>query len=82
MIPWQQFYQTNKHLPMGKILSDYNRVLLEFNEKLAQINNITQNTPTPGCGSGGPVPIKEEIVDPVPIKEEIVDPVYNLLVII
>lgn len=54
MIPWQQFYQTNKHLPMGKIMSDYNRILLEFNERLAQINNVTQNTAAPGAGPGGP----------------------------
>jgi hypothetical protein len=55
MIPWQTYYHLNKHLPYGKILEGYNRILLEFNEKVAQ----TVANPGAVVSAGGHIHIED-----------------------
>lgn len=44
MIHWQIYYHQNKHLPLGKIMEGYQKLLQEYNERLLL---VTQNTPPP-----------------------------------
>jgi alkaline phosphatase D len=52
MIPdWQIYYQQHKNKPLLEIVQDYKKLLVEFNQTLAM---ISQNSPPPGAGVGGP----------------------------
>ena len=50
MIPWQTYYQQNKHLPINTITEGYKRLTLEFTEQLMFITQQSQNV---GSGPGG-----------------------------
>lgn len=50
MTDWAIYYQQNKHLPLNKIMENYNKLLLEFNERLYIVNQQSQNV---GSGPGG-----------------------------
>ena len=44
---WAIYYQQNKHLPLNKIMENYNKLILEYNDRITLVN---QQTPL----SGGP----------------------------
>lgn len=48
MIPWQTYYQQNKHLPYNVIMEGYQKLLHEFNEYRTHI--ITQQSSVTGGG--------------------------------
>jgi hypothetical protein len=48
MIHWQTYYHQNKHLPLGKIMEGYQKLLQEYNERLLL---VTQNTPPPSSAA-------------------------------
>lgn len=49
LIPWQTYYQNNKHLPLNKIVEQYARVVRDFNEQMAAMSANA----APGAGVGG-----------------------------
>ena len=51
---WTSYYQHNKHLPLNKVMENYNKLVLEFNERLVQINQQNQNF---GSGPAGDDPV-------------------------
>jgi len=48
MIHWQTYYHQNKHLPLGKIMEGYQRLLQEYNERLTL---VTQNSQPPSSAA-------------------------------